>query len=284
MSGISTANEINIIFSSYRQPSVSLGFPAAGELGDSLNREAQKARNSGSDTFLADRPLVRLFASAAIEMWQRALHSFIVSAALSETSPIWSSVSGYYASHYVVRGYAHLLGRYVLYRHKRIASLYIDKGKFYCLLDSKGGSEREHKTYWKFVRTSTPFGTDPFFAVNSDAIPLSDAAHRTKANYFDHIGDFSPFKELPAAAIVNRIERVGNVLITAVPIPDADEYPDLESVQIIAYHRIVRFRKFLDNLLGQGCRFWNVHRSPQWCSSFVDFQVTEPNFLAELPQ
>lgn len=282
MTGISTESEIEIIFQGYRRNSETVRFPKIGLLGDRLNREADKARAAGQDTFLADRELVKLFASASVEMWHRAVHSFIVSSGLTDTSPIWASVAGYYASHYVVRGYAHLLGRYVLYRHKKIASLFIQGGRFYCSLDGKGASEREHKTYWKFVRTSDQFGGDPFFNVNNDAIPVSDSAHRTKANYFDHIGNFSAFRALSLEAVASRIERIASIPVSAIPIPDASEYPDLESVQIVAYHRIVRFRSFLDNLLGEKYNFWNIHRTPQWCADIVDFQVTEPDLLADM--
>lgn len=178
-------------------------------------------------------------------------------------------------------GYAHLLGRYVLYGHKKVASLFIDKGKFYCEFTGKGAAEREHKAYWKFVRTSLPFGNDPFFTVDNQAMPVSDQAHRTCANYFDHIGGFTAFRALTLVETVDRIERIGAVSVSALPVPDADDYPDLQSVQIMAYHRIVRFRQFLDDLLGAKYKFWNVHRNPQWCNHVVDFQVTEPNFLAE---
>jgi hypothetical protein len=63
------------------------------------------------------------FASAAVDIWLRSVHSFLISASLTEISPIWSSVSGYYSSHYAVRGLAHLLGYFQLFRRKRLAKL-----------------------------------------------------------------------------------------------------------------------------------------------------------------
>lgn len=282
MTGISTGAEIKIIFQACQRRGTSVGFPQVGMLAGHLAREAERAGKAGQDVFVADPALVKLFATAAVEMWHRGLHSFILSAGLASTSPIWSSVAGYYASHYVVRGYAHLLGRYVLYKQKKVASLYLDQGRFYCRLEGKGATEREHKSYWKFVRASAEFGADPFLNVDNSASPISDQAHRTKANYFDHIGNFFKFKALTQEAIIERIERISGISLSAVPVPDADDYPDLESVQIMAYHRLVRFRKYLDDLLGEQYHFWNVHRKPQWCQDVIDFQITEAALISEV--
>jgi len=279
MAGMTENKQIQVIFSGYRRSNVAIAFPLAGVMSELLNKETAKAKAASHDTFSANPVLLRMFASAAVEMWHRAVHSFIISAGLYSTSPLWSSVSGYYSSHYVMRGYAHLLGRYLLYREKRVVTLLARDGGFVCFLDKKGASDREHKAYWKFVRTSTEFGSDPFFNVEVDIIPRSDGAHRTKANYSDHLGEYSVFKALTKQAIVDRINRISDIEITAVPIPNADSYPDLESVQIMAYHRIVRFRSYLDKLLGKENRFWNAHRTPQWCENLLDFQVAEPQFL-----
>ena len=43
------------------------------------------------------------FAMAAVKMWLRAVHSFLISVSLTKASPIWSSVAGYYSSHYSIR-------------------------------------------------------------------------------------------------------------------------------------------------------------------------------------
>lgn len=284
MDSISTDGQVKAIFQSYRRANARLGFADVGTLGELLNRRTDKARAQDQSGFAADQELARLFASAAIEMWHRALHSFIVSAGLTSTSKIWSAVSGYYASHYVVRGYAHLLGRYLLYRQKKVVVLGIHNGSYYCALESKNGSDREHKAYWKFVRDSAPFGTDPFFRVEVDAVPKSDGAHRNKANYADHVGRFGRFEALTLEAAVERIQRIAEIEISALPVPDAEKFPDLDSVQIIAYHRIVKFRNYLDDLLGDENRFWNTHRKPSWCTGLVDFQIVEPKFVIALGQ
>ena len=274
-----SAVKVEQLFAEYRRANVSLGFPAVSSLSDRLNREAQSARSSNRTEFQGDRALARLFASAAIEMWHRAVHSFLISSALTETSAIWAAVAGYYASHYVVRGHAHLLGRFLLYRHKQVAALGLRNGSFVCTLLRKGGSYREHKAYWKMVRESAEFSGDPFFSTDSEAIPLSDGAHRNKANYADHLANFASIKLSTSNEVVRRIQRIAEIELSSVPLPSSDRYPDLENVQVIAYHRIVRFRSFLDELLGDTNKFWNAHRQPNWCNAFIDFQIIAPDFV-----
>lgn len=281
MPGLETDQHVATIFQGFRRANANLSFPGPGTLSKKLNAIADSARAAQIEAVQVEQEVVRLFASAAVEMWHRALHSFIVSAALTETSSLWSSVAGYYASHYAVRGCAHLLGRYLLYRHKRVAVLHLDHGRYYCSLDRKGGSDREHKAYWRFVRESDQFGKDPLFSVDADASPKSDGAHRNLANYSDHIARYPSFAALTLEAAVERIQRISEIELTAVPIPNAERYPDLTNVQIIAYHRIVRFRRYLDSLLGGQNRFWNAHREPSWCRSIVDYQVVEPQFLPD---
>ena len=60
-----------------------------------------------------------LFATAGVEMWHRAIHSFLWSVALTESSPIWSSVSGYYSSHFVMRALAHSMGIFKSFSQKK---------------------------------------------------------------------------------------------------------------------------------------------------------------------
>jgi hypothetical protein len=68
----------------------------------------------------------------------------------------------------------------------------------------------------------------------------------------------------------------------APPLPRFDKFPDVEYVQLIAYHRIVHFRRLLDEALGAKNRFWNVHRSPSFASGIIDFQLAEGRGLAQL--
>ena len=66
------------------------------------------------------------------------------------------------------------------------------------------------------------------------------------------------------------------------PLPRFSKFPDLEYVQVIAYHRIVRFRQLLDEVLGGKNRFWNVHRSPSFSVGYVDFQLVEGGALTPM--
>src|SRR4051812_48612238 len=69
-----------------------------------------------------------MFASAAVDIWLRAIHSLVISAALTRASPLWASVAGYYSSHYSVRGIAHLLGFFTLHRKKLVAQFNVTGG------------------------------------------------------------------------------------------------------------------------------------------------------------
>jgi hypothetical protein len=64
-----------------------------------------------------------------------------------------------------------------------------------------------------------------------------------------------------------------------VPIPRKGKYPDVENVQLIAYHRIIKFRSLLDEILGDKNGFWKIHRNPRWCIDFLNFQAVTPRFL-----
>jgi hypothetical protein len=280
MTAITSDEDIGIVFQGYQRKSARLQPPEAGALGSWLHAAALRAIQRKVDTFGADAVEARLFASAAVEMWHRAVHSFVVSAGLTNTSPVWAAVAGYYASHYAMRAYAHLLGRHVLYRCSRVVVLGIQNGGYYCKLERKGADDREHRVYRKVVHGSVLFGADPFLNLENDAGPRSDVGHRTKANYIDHIGNFTRFEALDIEAVLARIQQLAEIELSQLPVPDADSFPDNDSVQLVAYHRIVRFRKYLDQLLGNNNRYWNVHRQPVWCRGLVDFQVTEPRLTA----
>lgn len=220
-----------------------------------------------------------MFATAAVDMWLRAVHSFLVSASLTSVSPIWASGSGYYSSHYAVRALAHLLGFFQLYTQKRIAQLQIRDGNYVCTFQPKTVNDREHRFYWKTVKRDQHFAGDPFFTDNDAAVDVSDVGHRDWANYKDHLPQFPMFRPLDEVALKTRVERISSIEITAPPIPRISRYPDLENVQVVAYHRVVRFRDLVDAILGGTNRFWRVHRTPPWVSKFTDFQVTEPATL-----
>jgi hypothetical protein len=221
------------------------------------------------------------FATAAVDIWLRGVHSFLVSASLTDASPLWSSVAGYYSSHYAVRGLAHLLGYFQLFRKKKIIELKLDKGKYVCSYRSKGSGGGEHQVYWKLVKQSAVFGGDGLFTENNPDLDCSDAKHRNYANYSDHLAGYPQFHTSDEKLLKDRIEYISKIVFDAPPIPRTSEFPDLAAVQVIAYHRVVRFRNVLDEVLGGKNRFWQLHRNPSFAMSYMDFQLAEGTGLAQ---
>lgn len=247
-------------------------FPSPG----TLTRELEKLLDSTPtlDVMRANRVLSTTFATAAIEMWLRSLHSFLISASLTEASPIWASVSGYYSSHYAIRGFAHLFGAFKMHKKGKIVCLNKEAGN-YCFrfINSR---DREHRFYWKYVSEHPQLAGDPFFYSNPDNnSPESDVAHRDKANYWDHINRFPVFKPLDEKALQQRVERIANIEFSDVTRPNRDRFPDINNIQIVAYHRIVKFRNLMDEILKSGNSFWKVHRSPPWRPTALRFAVAD---------
>jgi hypothetical protein len=219
-------------------------------------------------------------ATASVEMWLRAVHSFLISVSLTKASPIWASVAGYYSSHYSVRAFAHLFGVFHLHKKRRIVRLDRQANHLVFRVERKQGNDREHKFYWKCVSEHPQLANDPFFYASNDDVAESDGAHRNKANYSDHIDRFPVFLPLEAQYLLDRVERISNIEFSDVPVPNADKFPDLDNVQVIAYHRLVKFRQLVDEALGSGNRFWKVQRNPSWCPNTMQFSVVEPVFSA----
>ena len=253
-------------------------FPGPNALSQALSRTLP-AGSQGLASRNTTQDVAKMFTTAAVNIWMRAVHSFLVSASLTDVSPIWASVAGYYSSHYSVRALAHLLGFFQLFDRKRIVRLELHGGRYVCHFEPKNAGDREHRVYWKIVKGDQHFVTDPFFTENKSSDDESDVAHRDRANYADHLPQFPVFRPLDAAALKYRVNRISELEFASPPIPRASRYPDLESVQIIAYHRIVRFRDLVDSVVDDGNRFWNVHRNPSWASNFIDFQLTEEQTL-----
>ena len=251
-------------------------FPSPASLSSALD----KVNPSGATIIVAPGKtpaIAKMFTTAAVDMWLRAVHSFLISASLTNVSPIWSSASGYYSSHYTVRSLAHILGFFQLFSRKKIARLELQAGRFVCRFDAKTMHDREHSFYWKIVKSNPLFSSDPFFTKNpskDEADVGSDVGHRDRANYADHLSSFPMFHPLNELEVKRRIERISEIEVKAPPIPIVRLYPDIESVQVIAYHRLMRFRDLVDTIVGTRNRFWSVHRDPPWAREFMDFQVT----------
>jgi hypothetical protein len=256
-------------------------FPPSGSLSKSLSGTLPVG-SRGTDLRNVTPTLAKMFVTGSVNIWMRGVHSFLVSCSLTSVSPVWTSVAGYYSSHYSVRALAHLLGFFQLFARKRIVRLELAGGRYLCNFDPKTAGDREHRVYWKIVKRDSHFATDPLFTENKPAIDefdQSDVSHRDRANYTDHLPQFPTFRPLDVAALRSRINRISEIEFATPPIPRAGLYPDIESVQIVAYHRLVRFRSFVDALVGDENRFWNVHRDPVWARDFLDYQLTEKETL-----
>jgi hypothetical protein len=271
-------SQLLAIFGHLNTVAAARGFPAPATLSATLQNliptNAPARRN-------IDASAASYFATAATDIWLRGVHSFLVSASLTQESPIWASVSGYYSSHYAVRGLAHLLGYFQLFRNKRIVQLTLVGGRYVCTFNRKSANDAEHKLYWKLVKQSAVFASDAFLTLNSPDSELSDVRHRNHANYSDHLSLYPVFKPLDIGTLKARIEYISKIAFDAAPLPRFSKFPDLEYVQLIAYHRIVKFRRLLDEVLGGKNRFWSVHRNPSFAMDFMTFQLTEGTGLSQ---
>jgi len=222
------------------------------------------------------------FGTAAVDMWLRSVHSFLISSSITASSPIWASVSGYYSSHYSVRGLAHLLGYFQLFKLGRIVNLRFEGRRCVCSFAAKTGRDAEHKLYWKLVKQNPLFKGDDLFTDNDQGADMSDVRHRNHANYSDHLSHLPLFKAPDEDALKRRIEYISKIVFDTAPLPSYSKFPDIDCVQLVAYHRLVRFRRLLDEALGGENRFWRVHRSPSFANNFMDFQLAEAGGLTQL--
>jgi hypothetical protein len=271
------STQINVMFKALNNKSAANAFPAPRTLANVLKSRC-KPFNVG--IVAAKAPDLPIFATAAVEMWLRGIHSFLISASLTEASPIWASVAGYYSSHYSVRAFAHLFGLFHLHQDKRLIQLKRDGNGYVFEIIKKNGSDREHKLYWKYLAEHKELKNDPFFYPNREDIPESDGSHRNRANYADHLNTFPTFKPLSEEYLARRIQKIAEIEFSAVPVPNADKFPDIHTVQILAYHRIVKFRQLLDEVVGVDNRFWGVQRNPSWKPKDLTFEVVDPVFTA----
>jgi hypothetical protein len=273
MASISPILQIELMFSKLTAPNI---FPSAGTLSHALNNLVDET--SGA-TCHVDGKIVSYFASAGVEMWHRAIHSFLVSASIMNTSPLWSSVAGYYSSHYSMRAFAHTLGFFHLFGKGKSIELDLS-GKYVCHISNKLARDGEHKFYWKVLKKHPFFLNDPFFTINDFNLDESDSGHRNKANYFDHLNNFPHFQVLDEEFLKQRLVAMSRTVVNDAPLPNKTNYPDIDNVQLIAYHRLVKYKMFLDEILGANSnRFWAHHRRPTWCPQFVNFQIANPEHI-----
>lgn len=252
--------------------------PRIGYLSEELGGAVGDSRAATMEVPVSGE-IVKAFATASVEIWLRAVHSFLVSCALTKASPIWASVTGYYASHYAIRALAHTLGYCHLFHKKRIIHLQFSDGSYQCTIKAKKAGDREHAYYWRVVKDDAQFASDPLFRRNVLSDGMSDAGHRERANYADHVAEFPPFPAIDRDNLRHRITKISQIEFGAPPVPRPSQFPDVDSVQVVAYHRLVRFRRLLDEGVGVRNRFWRVHRQPSWADSLINFQLTDQGSL-----
>jgi len=258
-----------------RHPSASQ--PSSGFLVDALNKAVSKTK--GETQVQLAPEVARAFSTAAVDMWDRSVHSFLISCSLADCSPIWASVAGYYSSHYAVRAIAHALGIVQLFRQKKVVYL-LDERR--CEVSPRRKEDREHVFYWRKVKDHEWFSLNPLFTRNLSDGSATDAGHREKANYLDHI----PISAAPTfsngVALREKVRRISMIHFSDPPIPRPDRYPDIVSAQVVAYHRLITFRRLLDDALGTSNRYWNARRNPGWANDLMDFQVSSQAGLGVL--
>ena len=264
----STTNRVvELSFGKLDKPSAKLDFPKPGTLSQHFSALLQKAGTGSCTLSHQQSPML---ASAGVEMWHRAIHSFLWSLALTERSPLWASVSGYYASHFVMRAFAHSMGIFKSFTQRKAIQVLMDKGQFVCSpLESKDG---EHAFYWKAVKGHPTLSPNPLFRENSERDSKSDSAHRTFANYTDHVDSFLPMEFPALETVAESVEKISRIRLHSVTEPSREDFPDLQNVQILAFQRIVAFHDFIDDLVPKN-RFWRAHRRPSWCEGVMVFQV-----------
>lgn len=206
-----------------------------------------------------------LFATASVDIWLRAVHSFLISTALSKASPLWASVIGYYSSHYSIRAFSHLLGYFLLFNKKKVVRWTLENGQHICAYSPRGGGDREHKLYWNLVKRDEHFEADPMFCEYNTSLDASDARHRDRANYSDHLFPYPEFRVLSKSELKERVQLISQIEFQDPPIPEVSQFIDLQSVQIVAYHRLVKYRQFVDEILRRGKSFLERTSKPQFC-------------------
>lgn len=232
-------------------------------------------------TVVNERDVV-LFATASVEMWQRALYTLILAVAVKDWSTPWACVAGYYASHYCMRAFAHLFGYFAIY-YQRHACIEVSPygGAYQCgRVSLSGNATREHRFYWVTVKRRPEFANDPLFTLNADRIPVSDSSHRGFASYADHLYDFKSYKVADRLELRTQFSNLATTALqgaNAITIPARTHYPNLATVLSVAYLRVYRFREYLDELLPDRVgRFWLANRMPSWCQDLGAFPPRLP--------
>lgn len=262
---------VELAFGKFDKPTAKLGFPDSG----ALSKHLSVLLDGHSVTPVLSHQHCSMLASAGVEMWHRAIHSFLWSVALTKSSPLWASVSGYYASHFVMRALAHSMGIFKSFTQRSVVQVFVKKGQFVCSpFEFSKNANGEHAFYWRVVKEHPCFRSNDLFRENSERDPRSDSAHRTFANYTDHLCSFPPIEFSTVNELAISVEKISRIRLHSVSAPSRDDYPDLQNVQILAFQRILAFQDFLDEKVPKN-RFWRMHRRPDWCKNVMLYQVDD---------
>jgi hypothetical protein len=242
--------------------------PAERALSSSLTKLVERTGNAAINL---NRQDATNFATASIEIWHRAIHSLLISIALKNDSPIWAAVVGYYASHYTFRAAAHLLGLFSLHGAKCTIEINGQTGPYFGAVVKK--RKREHDWYRDKVSSSSLFGGDAFFRASPKA-GLDDREHRSIANYGDHLSRYPSISAIALEDVKDRMRNLERDPAVVPPELSATRFPDLDGVWVLAYQRISRFRKLVDDKVGRN-RFWEGHRAPSWATQFTNFDLAD---------
>jgi hypothetical protein len=247
--------------------SPNLGFPHSA----TLSEEFKSLIGEAAPTLVHSK--WRLPAAAGVEMWHRAIHSFLCSVALREMSPLWSSVVGYYASHYVMRAFAHSMGIFKSFSAKRDIQVELT-GNHFSVRFEKANNRGEHNFYWYVIKEHPKFIGDSLFRYNSEKAMYSESQHRNFANYTDCIDTFAKVNPPPISEISMDVQKISGIRLDSVGKPEVEKYPDLETLQVLAFHRILAFQTFIDDRVTNN-PFWRTHREPMWCKDIMLFQTPD---------
>ncbi len=249
--------------------SLGLGFPPHG----SLSRIIRDLMNGTIKT--SDHSDAHMLATASVEMWHRAIHSFLLSVAVTDRSRLWASVAGYYSSHYVMRAFAYSMGLFKSFIEGAAIQVVILDENLSCLkLEGEKYKKGEHSFYWMVVKEHPAIRPNALFRINPPKSEKSESFHRTTANYTDHVNDFTRLVFPDGASMresVQRISRMRRNLDTNSSI-ELNGYPDVINVQILAFQRIIAYRDYFDQKVSDN-RFWKAHRTPQWARDTMLYQV-----------
>ncbi len=260
---------IELSFGKFDKRSTKLKFPVPGSLSKNIS-----ALIEGQDQTLSHAN-VSMLATASVEMWHRAVHSFLWSVALTNSSPLWASVTGYYSSHFVMRALAYSMGIIKSFRKRKAVQITFSGGQCVCtILEDRYKKKGEHEFYWMVVKEYPAFSSNDLFRKNNITSSRSDSYHRTYANYTDHINSFVPLDLPEREHIKETVERISRIRVNSITNTaiELDAYPDVRNVQILAYQRIIAYRDFFDQKLSAN-RFWQAHRTPNWCRDTMLYQV-----------